>query len=234
LVKQEHSRHRRRVLQAAGAGLAAAIPLRRIDVHAAPAAAEPARYEFLSMEEARFVEAASARLIPVDELGPGALEAGVPRYIDRQLAGAYGAGERLYKAGPWRQGTPSQGYQLPHTPAELFRAAIRSIGERLAAKRGFAALTPHEQDAFLDALQKGEIDLGAAGTTEFFEMLLALTMEGYLSDPAYGGNRGMAAWKMIGFPGAYASYYDLVGENVAFNADPMSLGEGAHGHPHKP
>jgi gluconate 2-dehydrogenase gamma chain len=65
-------------------------------------------------------------------------------------------------------------------------------------------------------------------------MLLALTMEGYLSDPAYGGNRGMAAWKMIGFPGAYASYYDLVGENVAFNAEPMSLGEGAHGHPHKP
>ena len=206
-----------------------------MDVQAAPpAAAEPARYEFFSAEEARFVEAASARLIPADELGPGALEAGVPQFIDRQLAGAYGAGERLYKAGPWRQGTPVQGYQLPHTPAELFRAAIRSLGGRFAAKGGFAKLAPHEQDASLDALEKGEIDLGTAGTTEFFAMLLALTMEGYLSDPVYGGNRGMAAWKMIGFPGAYASYYGLVGKNVAFDAEPMGLAAGAHGHQHKP
>lgn len=235
MVQHDHSPHRRRLLQAAGAGLAAAIPLRRMEVQAAPAAtAGPARYEFFSAEEARFVEAATARLIPVDELGPGALEAGVPQFIDRQLAGAYGGGERLYKAGPWRKGTPSQGYQLPHTPAELFRGAIRSIGGRLSAKGGFAKLAPHEQDAFLEALHKGDIDLGAAGTTEFFEMLLALTMEGYLSDPAYGGNRGMAAWKMIGFPGAYASYYGLVGQNVAFNAEPMSLAEGAHGHDHKP
>ncbi|HEX5768817.1 MAG TPA: gluconate 2-dehydrogenase subunit 3 family protein, partial [Burkholderiales bacterium] len=77
-------------------------------------------------------------------------------------------------------------------------------------------------------------DLGAAGQGEFFELLLALTMEGYLGDPVYGGNRGMAVWKMIGFPGAYANYYALVGKNVAFEAEPKSLAEGAHAHDHKP
>lgn len=154
----------------------------------------------------------------------------MPRFIDRQLAGAYGAGERLYRSGPWRKGTPSQGYQLPHTPAELFRAAIRAIGAALAAKGGFHKLEAQAQDAYLEALEQGKVDLGAAGTGEFFELLLALTMQGYFSDPAYGGNRGMAAWKMIGFPGAYANYYDLVGQNTAFEAAPTSFAEAKHEH----
>lgn len=221
---------RRRLLRAVGAGIAVTIPLRRVDAQPSPA---PQRYEFFSAGEARFVEAAVARLIPIDELGPGALDAGVPLFIDRQLAGDYGAGARLYRSGPWRVGTPSQGYQLPHTPAELFRAAVRAIRGNLAEKGGFEKLDAHAQDSYLDALDQGKVDLGDAGTSEFFEMLLALTMEGYLGDPAYGGNRGMEAWKMIGFPGAYSNYYEMVGRNVAFNAAPASLAEGGHVHHRK-
>ncbi|RUX76903.1 gluconate 2-dehydrogenase subunit 3 family protein [Mesorhizobium sp. M7A.F.Ca.US.006.04.2.1] len=41
-------------------------------------------------EEAAFVEAATERLIPEDDLGPGAKACGVPLFIDHQLAGAYG------------------------------------------------------------------------------------------------------------------------------------------------
>ncbi len=218
---------RRRLLRAAGAGIAVTIPLRRVDAQPS-AALQP--YEFFSAAEARFVEAAAARLIPADELGPGALEAGVPRFIDRQLAGAYGAGARLYRAGPWRTGTPSQGYQLPHTPAELFRTAVRAIQSDLAQKGGFDQLDPHAQDGYLDALSQGKVGLGAAGTSEFFEMLLAPTMEGYLGDPAYGGNLGMEAWKMIGFPGAYSNYYEMVGRNLPLGAAPASLAEGGHIH----
>lgn len=218
---------RRRLLRAAGAGIAVTIPLRRVDAQSCPALQG---YDFFSAEEARFVEAAVARLIPVDELGPGALEAGVPVFIDRQLAGAYGAGARLYRAGPWRTGTPSQGYQLPHTPAELFRTAVRAIKGDLAQKGGFEKLDPHAQDGYLDALSQGKVELGAAGTREFFDMLLALTMEGYLGDPAHGGNRGMEAWKMIGFPGAYSNYYEMVGRNVAFRVAPASLAEGGPVH----
>jgi gluconate 2-dehydrogenase gamma chain len=94
-------------------------------------AAEPAdssqatsTYLFFSTEEVLFIEAACERLIPADESGPGALGAGVPNYIDKQLGGAWGAGERLYRSGPWQQGTSTQGYQLPFTPAELFHTAL--------------------------------------------------------------------------------------------------------------
>src|SRR6266446_5451319 len=86
---------------------------------AAPGAAAgspPTTYLFFNSEEAAFIEAAVARLIPADEQWGGAIEAGVPNYIDKQLGGAWGAGERLYRSGPWQPGTPSQGYQLPFTP----------------------------------------------------------------------------------------------------------------------
>jgi gluconate 2-dehydrogenase gamma chain len=64
----------------------------------------------------------------------------------------------------------------------------------------------------------------------FFESLLGMTIEGYFSDPVYGGNLGMAAWKMIGFPGAYATYYDLVDKpGHLFEGEPRSLAENGRG-----
>jgi gluconate 2-dehydrogenase gamma chain len=64
-------------------------------------------------------------------------------------------------------------------------------------------------------------------------MLLKMTVEGYFSDPVYGGNRNMAAWRMIGFPGAYANYYDAIDRHgVKFEREPMSIGEDRHGHVH--
>src|SRR5258706_459048 len=232
---------RRRLLQAAGAaGAAVALPVVGQPVVGAAVAqplgapanpvAEAKAYVFFNPAEAAFIGAAVARLIPRDENGPGALEAGVPDYIDRQLAGAWGAGERFYRSGPWHSGTPSQGYQLPYTPAELFRTAIRKINE---AKPGFEKLAPKDQDAYLDSLQKGTPDLGDVPSNVFFESLLEATVEGFFSDPAYGGNRDMVAWKMIGFPGAYADFYELVDRHgVAFTAPPTSLAQDARGQVH--
>lgn len=215
---------RRRLFKAAGAtGLAAALPLR---AQPQPDPKPPA-YIFLTANEAAFIEAAVARLIPRDELGPGALEAGVPTFIDRQLGGAWGAGERLYRSGPWREGTPSQGYQLPFTPAELFRNALRGVDP------AFPKMPPQKQDAYLDALHKEKRDLGGVPSDVFFETLLEATLEGFFSDPVYGGNRDMAGWKLVGFPGAYANYYELVDQHgVAFTAPPVSLGQDARGHIH--
>src|SRR5258708_11941428 len=98
----------------------------------APHQAPAITYIFFNTEEAAFIEAAVSRLIPADEKWPGALEAAVPNYVDKQLAGAWGAGERLYRSGPWQQGTPSQGYQLPFTPAQLFHTSIAAINNDLA------------------------------------------------------------------------------------------------------
>lgn len=117
---------------------------------------------------------------------------------------------------------------MPFTPAELFRAAIGAIDVERFVKR-----SPKDQDDGLRALQNGAQDLGGVPADVFFEALLALTVQGYFSDPAYGGNRGMAAWKMIGFPGAYANHYELVDQhNVKFTAAPVSPGQDARGRVH--
>lgn len=192
-------------------------------------------YTFFNAEEGAFVEAAAARLIPADETGPGALEADVPFYIDRQLAGAWGAGAGLYRAGPWKRGTPEQGYQLPFTPAELFRNALRAVNEDLRNTNAgsFAELGPEEQDKYLETLESESRDLGGVPSDVFFESLLALTIEGFFSDPVYGGNKNMTGWKLVGFPGAYANYYELVDQyGIAFNRPPMSLAQDASGTVH--
>jgi gluconate 2-dehydrogenase gamma chain len=199
----------------------------------AGAAARP--YLFLTTGEAAFIEPAVDRLIPPDAVGPSAREAGVPAYIDQQLAGAWGAGERLYRSGPWHQGSASQGYQLPFTPADMFRNALRGVGLELQREnKSFDKLDGAAQDAYLTHLQNGTHELEGVPAKTFFESLLSMTIEGYFSDPAYGGNRGMAAWAMIGFPGAYGNYYELVDRHgIAFNVPPRSLAEDAQGHVHE-
>lgn len=192
-------------------------------------------YFFFTQPESAWIEAAVDRLIPPDALGPGGREAGVPQYIDQQLAGAWGAGERLYRNGPWQPGTPSQGYQLPYTPAELFRNALRGIARDLqSGGKPFEQMDGPAQDAYLTKLQNGTQDLEGVPARVFFESLWAMTVEGYFSDPVYGGNNGMASWAMIGFPGAYGNYYELVDQHgIAFNAPPRSLGQDGGGHVHE-
>jgi gluconate 2-dehydrogenase gamma chain len=192
---------------------------------------ETPAYTFLTADEAAVIEPAVARLIPSDETGPGALEAGVPTFIDRQLAGPWGAGEQLYRQGPWHSAPPEFGYQLRFTPAELFRNALRALNEEFRrSNRGFGARPPEEQDAYLAALEKESRDLGGVPSNVFFQSLLEITIEGYFCDPTYGGNKDMVSWRLIGFPGAYANYYELVDQHgIAFTREPVSLGQDGSG-----
>jgi gluconate 2-dehydrogenase gamma chain len=223
------------MLSAAG-GVAAAAA-QRPDISSAGAArpapnAPSITYLFFNREEAAFIESAVSRLIPADAKWPGAFETGVSNFIDKQLAGSWGTGERLYRGGPWQPGTPSQGYQLPFTPAELFRAALGAIYKDLAhAGTPFARMIPEQQDAYLRGLESGDKDLGGVPSNVFFEHLWQCTVEGFFSDPVYGGNRDMMAWRMVGFPGAYASYYELVDRHgIKLDRAPTSLAEDVHGY----
>ena len=164
-----------------------------------------AHYVWFTGDEAAFIEAACARIVPADATGPGALEAGVPLFLDRQLAGDYGNGARWYMQGPFGKSTGTQGYQSRYPPAGLYRAAIKAVGDHLAQGGGqpFHKRGEAEQDSFLKDLQAGKVDLGAdVDGKAWFTLLLQNVMEGYFSDPIYGGNRNLAAWKMIGFSGA--------------------------------
>jgi gluconate 2-dehydrogenase gamma chain len=209
-------------------------PLNSSTSSSLPSPSQSTTYLFFNTEEAAFINAAVARLIPADDTWPGALEAGVANYLDKQLGGAWGAGERLYRSGPWQPGTPSQGYQLAFTPAELFRTALKTINAELAqAGTPFAQMSANQQDAYLQGLEAGGKILGGVPSDVFFAHLWESTVEGFFSDPVYGGNANMVAWKMIGFPGAYASYYNLVDQHgIRIDHPPMSLAEDAHGHVH--
>src|ERR1700722_4786703 len=148
-------------------------------------------YLFFNEAEVLFIEAACERLIPADESGTGALGAGVPNYLDKQLGGAWGAGERLYRSGPWAPGTPQQGYQLPFTPAELFRNCLRAIDRQLgAANTPFHEMSPAQQDAYLKSLESGGHDLDGVPSAIFLDMLIAMSIDGFFADPAYGGQQG--------------------------------------------
>ncbi len=179
----------------------------------APTLAGRTGRSFLTAAERAFVAAAADRIIPPDSTGPSASEAGVVEFIDRRLAGAYGRGDHLYLGGPWFVGTPSQGLQIRQAPAGYFRTAIGEvegwIGSRHGGK-GLADLDAGAQDATLAALETGEAALPSVEAKQFFALLLENVRDGYFSDPIYGGNRGMAAWKMIGFPGARYDYSDWV------------------------
>jgi gluconate 2-dehydrogenase gamma chain len=180
-------------------------------------------YGYFTPAEVAFIEAAVERLIPSDPIGPGAVAAGVPFFLDRQLAGKFGQGDHFYLVGPWAKGTPEQGYQGRFTPAQLYRAAMAAIDRYVGAHftgATFTTLASGDQDSLLKGLESGAIQLdgGVDGKT-FFAMLLQNTKEGYFSDPIYGGNKDMAAWKMIGFPGAHYDYKEWVsrhGERVPF------------------
>jgi gluconate 2-dehydrogenase gamma chain len=165
-------------------------------------------------QEMDFVRAATARLIPDDALGPGADKAGVPTFIDLQLAGPYGRAERWYMRGPWPRGIDGQGYQLRYTPAQLYRRAIAGIDKhcRQQYRQPFAKLQAAQQDAVLHALEAGKVDLGEVPSETFFDLLWQNTQEGFLADPAYGGNRDFAGWKLIGYNGPRYNYVREIGE----------------------
>lgn len=183
-------------------------------------------YLYLQEPEIRFLEAAVEHLIPTDDLGPGARDAGVVVYIDRQLAGSWGTHGRQYRSGPWMEGTPQQGYQSRYTPQEVYRIAIREIDQycRASFDRPFAQLAQDAQLRLLQQLEKDEVALPSLSSKFFFDLLWRNTEEGYFADPLYGGNRGMVGWKLLGFPGLPSSAYrDLIDSHEPYHAEPVSV-----------
>src|SRR5215469_18088992 len=94
---------------------------------------------FFDEKQALIIAAATARIFPSDEAGPGAPEAGVIIYIDRQLASPYGRDRHRYVQAPFEEGVPEQGYQGKATPRELYREGLLLLGN-------FDDLAPAAQD----------------------------------------------------------------------------------------
>ena len=199
----------------------------------APAAAAPPAppaYAFLNLDEAAFVEALVDHMVPADDLTPSGTEIGINVYIDRALAGAWGKGDRLYMQGPWKQGTPNQGYQLPLTPAELYRASIRAANAYCVKTYGapFDRLQENQRQEVLVGMQSGKVSFeNGPPARAFFGMLYQNVMEGMFADPIYGGNRDKAGWKMIGFPGIIAVHAQNIEKfkDRKYTANPIGIAD---------
>jgi len=175
-------------------------------IAAAPPVDEPLLT--LTATEHAFFVAAVDTIIPADQLSPSGSDCGVANFIDRQLAGAYGTGARLYRQGPFPKGKPEQGYQLSLNPREFFRAGVASANEftRKTYGKDFDRLNEELRVIALKTMEEGKAEFKGFGSAMFFNALLQITMEGFFADPIYGGNRDMASWKMVGYPGLPATY----------------------------
>jgi gluconate 2-dehydrogenase gamma chain len=195
----------------------------------APANAEPETWLTLTATEVAFLSAVADTMIPADELSPSGTDCGVVVYIDRQLAGAYGAGAKMYRMGPFRRGKPEQGYQLALTPRQYVEVGIAATNDW--SKKTFGKeldrLAPAQRVEALKQMEEGKAKLEHFSSTAFFNRLHAMVMEGFFSDPMYGGNRNKAGWKMLGFPGLPATYKDVVEQyfNKRYVAPPRSLAD---------
>jgi gluconate 2-dehydrogenase gamma chain len=165
---------------------------------------------FFTAEEARVVTAACARIFPSDASGPGATEANVVIFIDRQLAGPYGRDKYRYTKGPFVESYPEHGYQGKESPRETYRAGVKALGD-------FASLSPADQDAKLRSIEK----------SHFFQLLRTHTIEGMFSDPMHGGNAGLIGWQLIGYPGPLMNYRDEIDKahGQPWRRKPVSLAQ---------
>jgi gluconate 2-dehydrogenase gamma chain len=163
---------------------------------------------FFTAEEARVVAAACERIFPSDASGPGATEAGVVIYIDRQLAGPYGRDKYRYTKEPWVESVPEHGYQGKENPQETYRQGLKNLGN-------FTSLSVEEQNKKLAEIER----------THFFQLLRAHTIEGMFCDPMHGGNAGLIGWQLIGYPGPQMSYRNEIDKHFGqpWRPKPASL-----------
>jgi len=146
---------------------------------AAPVQARREALEHLTATEGDLLEAVVDRLIPADELGPGAKDARVVHYIDRALGSALANSRQAYA----------------NVLAALDKYATSSRG------KSFLALTPQEQDALLVDVEKGTATGFTGSSTQFFNLVLGHTRQGMFSDPYYGGNANFIGLDLLGYPG---------------------------------
>ena len=133
-----------------------------------------AAWEYLTPEQAADVEAFASQIVPSEPDSPGAKEAGVVYFVDKSLA------------------TWAKDQRDPFTKG--LDALNLEVGKHFPGTARFANLSSSQQTEILRAQEK----------TEFFQVMRASTLMGFLSNPEYGGNKDKIGWKLLGFEDRYA------------------------------
>ncbi len=177
---------RRDLLKTAGAaGAAALVPgaVAGVNEEKLPTPIPVGPLTNLTANETEILSAMVDRLIPTDELGPGALDAGVLRFIDRALS------------------------EAESDAADAYRTGLAALDAYSQYTRGgpFVDLSTTDQDSVLIDVQIGAATgagVGFAGSSgSFFNMVKSHTWQGMFGDPQYGGNTNFVGWDLINYPG---------------------------------
>lgn len=178
------------------------------------------RDDFLTLAEA------TERIYPEDDHGPGAIALGVPYFIDRQLVGFWGTNSTDYMKGPFNyKRSETHGLQSKLTRGDMFLISLKRMREVSEEKFGetFTDLSGEQQDEVLKMFEAGEVEIDGVLSDYFFSLLRQMTIEGVYADPAYGGNKNMQGWEMIGYPGPRMGWQDLIDEEDFVEMEPTSL-----------
>src|SRR5690625_4877656 len=183
-----------------------------------------ARMFFTRYEDFVVLEQASERIYPEDDHGPGAIELGVPYFIDKQLGGQWGLNARDYRQAPFVAGDASVD-QSRLIRADIFINGIRQMNDLSQSEfdTSFDEADVDQQIIILEAFENDEVEMKSVSSASFFDLLRMSVIEGVYADPLYGGNRNMEGWRMREYPGAVASYLDVIDSDEFVEMNPISL-----------
>ena len=230
-------------------------------VPAPPEAPPEPRLRYFRPDQAALVEGIAARLIPGTPEDPGATEAGVVYFIDTLLANGDGFAEPTYRQPPFAQvydgeappaaGTAGvaqviwiaadqierYGFQSPMTPREAYQNGLPAVNRFATERFGatFVELSARQQDQLLMAMEDDEATgFETPAASVFFSLLQNHVVQGMFSDPVYGGNRDMAGWKLVGYPGSQRGYNPEELQTEGTDRQPQGLTDLAHFHAGRP
>lgn len=213
---------------------------------------QEARMFFSRREDFDILSAATESIFPKDDHGPGAIELGVPYFIDKQLAGSWGTNAKDYMRDPFKQNkqvheyqhmdgdqdksgpntstkapTPTPRYQSRLNRGELFIHGLRKIDQVSNDKFSdkFIKIEDGQRTEVLQAFENGDVDMKGVAAVTFFNLLLQTTIEGAYADPLYGGNKNMMGWKMKEYPGPRMAYINDIEEEEFILMETKSLRE---------
>ena len=145
-------------------------------------------WRFFTENEAKTVIAFAEQIIPADE-DPGATDANVINFIDKQLMGSYKRFQQEY-----RNGIPA----LEQSSHKILRKA-------------FYELDWDEQTHFMEQMEAGNLPeefWKESNQKRFFKLMLDHTMQGFYGSPRHGGNKNYVSYKMMKI-----DYPHVIGQN---------------------
>ena len=146
-------------------------------------------FQFFTSEEALLVLSVCEALIPEDENGPGATQAGVIYYIDKQLSGVFSNQQSAYRNGL---------VALQKSCRNLFGSDFEDLSDELRIQ-------------FLKMMENNNLPGDYwmhHPPADFFSTIVKHSMQGFYGPPRHGGNKNYISYKIMNLDYPY-----VVGQN---------------------